>query len=637
MDKVEGDGGAPAIRVLLVVGTGRSGSTVVANLLGSIPGLVSLGELRYFWERGLRDGDSCGCGLAVPECPFWQGVLRAAYGMASPNLARIITADHQLLRLRQFPTLLRHRGSLAAMGPTAAHYAAELRRLYGGIATELNGAIIVDSSKLVSYAHIVRQLPGVDVKILHLVRDPRGAAFSWSRRRQRSDRGAGPAEMGRENLVKSVALWTLWNGAAELLWARGPDRYTRVRYEEIIADPRAALQPILRMLEVDNANVEPVGPDTFAVPLAHTVAGNPNRMATGAIRLRADVEWITKMPTWRKAVATLCASPLIGRYGYPFVVGKPRTNDPSAPTTFVEDMTGPRRQLARLQRNATWVREQGLRRVLEEKEIDPLRTGPAALRKAHYRRSAHHPTGTAMPVFVVGLQRSGTNMLVRGLSTAPEVEEHNENDRRAFDRYKLRSNETIESLIGESRHSHVLFKPLCDSHRIDRLLAELHTATPGRAVWAYRDVDGRVKSALAKFGDGNRQVLKEFAEGTNVTRWHVQRMSPESVALVRSFDYDTMSPASGAALMWLIRNRLYFDLGLDRRPDVQLISYNSLVADPEPTMRRLCTFLRFPYRASLVQHVKARPATYQVPLDIDLRVREQCEALWVDLQKVAGP
>ena len=61
----------------------------------------------------------------------------------------------------------------------------------------------------------------------------------------------------------------------------------------------------------------------------------------------------------------------------------------------------------------------------------------------------------------------------------------------------------------------MLFKPLCDSHRTDHLLDDLRTASPGRAVWVYRDVDGRVRSALAKFGDGNRQVLREFADGTN--------------------------------------------------------------------------------------------------------------------------
>ena len=50
--------GAPAgspdpVRVLYVAGAGRSGSTVLANLLGEVPGFVSVGEVRFLWERGL--------------------------------------------------------------------------------------------------------------------------------------------------------------------------------------------------------------------------------------------------------------------------------------------------------------------------------------------------------------------------------------------------------------------------------------------------------------------------------------------------------------------------------------------------------------------------------------------------------
>ena len=43
------------VKVLLLAGSGRSGSTVLANLLGSVEGAFSGGELRYLWERGLRE------------------------------------------------------------------------------------------------------------------------------------------------------------------------------------------------------------------------------------------------------------------------------------------------------------------------------------------------------------------------------------------------------------------------------------------------------------------------------------------------------------------------------------------------------------------------------------------------------
>ena len=218
--------------------------------------------------------------------------------------------------------------------------------------------------------------------------------------------------------------------------------------------------------------------------------------------------------------------------------------------------------------------------MLEEKEIDPVRTVPVAVRKWRYRRTSPVPPGAARPVFVVGVQRSGTNMLLRGLGNAPEVEVHNENDRRAFERYKLRGPHTVAGLVDRSRHSHVLFKPLCDSHRTDELLALRDPdAGHGRSGPTATSTAGSAPRSPSS-ATATGRCCGEFAAGVNTSRWHVQRISPESAAFVRSFDYDTMTAESGAALMWLIRNRLFFDLGLDRRADVHLVSYNSFLADP---------------------------------------------------------
>jgi len=131
-------------------------------------------------------------------------------------------------------------------------------------------------------------------------------------------------------------------------------------------------------------------------------------------------------------------------------------------------------------------------------------------------------------------------------------------------------------------------------------------------------------------------VLREFADGTNTTRWHVARIAPDTADLVRSFDYDTLTPESGAALMWFVRNRLYFDLGLDARDDVYLASYNDFLADPAGTMRPLAAFLGFPYRDELVAHVSARPPTHQAALAIDPGIRAACDDLTSRLAAAAG-
>ena len=240
-----------------------------------------------------------------------------------------------------------------------------------------------------------------------------------------------------------------------------------------------------------------------------------------------------------------------------------------------------------------------------------------------------------MPVWLVGVQRSGTNMVVRGLEEHPEVEVHNENDRAAFERFRLRPDPVVRDIVLASAHPYVLFKPLCDSHRVDELLA-LDTPTDGRAIWAYRGVDGRVRSALAKFGDANLRVLTEIASGRGGEAWQAQRLSPENLELIGSFDWASMSAASAAALFWYVRNSLFFDLGLDRRDDVLLSSYDALVSFPEAGTRAVASFLGLEWTPGLAAHIERRDGDRPPRLELDARLRRLCDELEERLEAVRG-
>jgi hypothetical protein len=280
----------------------------------------------------------------------------------------------------------------------------------------------------------------------------------------------------------------------------------------------------------------------------------------------------------------------------------------------------------RVRRHVRWAREQGVGRLIEEDELDPFERIPTATRKFLWRRT-HDARPRAVPVFVVGVQRSGTNMLVRGLEKAPEFEVHNENDRAAFDRFRLRSDDRIRAIVTGSRHDFVLFKPLCDSHRIGTLLDELGTPSPGKAVWAYRSVDGRVRSALAKFGDANLRALTRIAAGTGDALWQAQGLSEEHRELIRRSVADGMSPESAAALFWYLRNALYFELGLDERPDIALASYDAVVRDPAGEIGSLCAFLQLRFQPSFVAHIEQRAGSSASSVPIDPAIRELCQEL----------
>ena len=281
----------------------------------------------------------------------------------------------------------------------------------------------------------------------------------------------------------------------------------------------------------------------------------------------------------------------------------------------------------RVRRHAGWLRSQGLGRLVEEDQLNPLDRAATAAGRWRWRLANRSRPSGGVPVLLVGLQRSGTNMLVRGLERAPEFEVYNENNKAAFSRFRLRPDPVVRRLVDDSRHPYVLVKPLCDSHRTAELLDGLGARHPGRALWVYRSPDGRTRSALAKFGDANLRALREIAAGGGRDRWEAQLLSRDSLDLLASFDWTRMSAASAASLFWVLRNRLVFELGLDRRPDVLLVSYEAAVADPEAELRRICEFLGFPYRPQLTAHVEPRPPATPGPLDIDDRVRASCDEL----------
>lgn len=287
------------------------------------------------------------------------------------------------------------------------------------------------------------------------------------------------------------------------------------------------------------------------------------------------------------------------------------------------DEAVPLESWGRIRRHLYWARTQGVGKLIEEDELDPLDRWRTARAKGRWVRAHGVSPGQAQPVFLLGAQRSGTNMMVRGLDRDPSVEVHNENDSRCFSQFALRF-DAVPPLLAASRSRLVLFKPLCDSHRAADLLA-MHGARSPKVLWAWRDVDGRVRSAVSKFGDSNRRALTAIVAGER-SRWEAGGLTDADIDLLRSLSVAELSAESASALFWYLRNDLYFRQELDRRDDVLLVSYGDMVADPMCHMTSICDFLGFNFSPALVEHIDARAAGTR-RLDLDPRVRQLCDEL----------
>ncbi|MGL5853527.1 MAG: sulfotransferase, partial [Phycicoccus sp.] len=179
---------------------------------------------------------------------------------------------------------------------------------------DLDGVdVVVDSSKNPVYAKLLERLPGVELTVLTVVRDPRAGAFSWRRRKTTGDRDDG-ATMERLEVWRSALVWTAWHALLGR-WFPAGDRHLLLRYEDFVAEPEASVRRVLDRLGHD------YGPDfdddgSVLLQPTHTVAGNPNRHSSGRTRLALDDEWRRRMPWRDRALGTLLTVPLLRRYGY---------------------------------------------------------------------------------------------------------------------------------------------------------------------------------------------------------------------------------------------------------------------------------------------------------------------------------
>jgi len=302
-------------RVAYIAGAGRSGSTLLAMLLGALPGCVSIGELRHMWRRGIQLNQRCGCGEPFWDCPFWSAVGdRAFAGWDNAPHERMLDLQRQVDRYRQLPRLATMPVA-AGVRRTVDEYAGNMGRVYRAVEEVAQSSTVIDSSKSPTFAVILQRVPGIDPVVLHLIRDSRAVAHSWSRRRSMPEVVEGQAYMATYGPARAAIDWARSNVAIEAAHLAGIDS-TRLRYEALV---RAAPQELARVrsaLGLTDAQTALLAGPVVKVGLQHTVAGNPARFSGDHVRLRPDEEWKSAMSARDRRVVAGLTWPLLSAYGY---------------------------------------------------------------------------------------------------------------------------------------------------------------------------------------------------------------------------------------------------------------------------------------------------------------------------------
>jgi hypothetical protein len=206
-------------------------------------------------------------------------------------------------------------------------------------------------------------------------------------------------------------------------------------------------------------------------------------------------------------------------------------------------------------------------------------------------------------VFVVGCQRSGTTMLIDTLMKAPDLWVHPEKSPLPYDNFRLRSPAVVQAVTSWTPAHAVLYKPLCDSHLIDRVL-DLHPRS--KAIWLVRRWGDVANSAVTKWGDHQLDVVRAIAQGrADTVGWRGERIADDLVEDLRQALPEDPTPHDGAALFWYLRNSFWRSLELSQDPRVLLVRYEDLVTRPAEAFPPIFAHLEVPFTADLLADVRA--------------------------------
>jgi len=320
-------------RLVYVMASSHSGSTLLALLLASHPEVTTVGELN---ASAIDDPDRyrCSCGTLIRECEFWR---RMAERMAGHGFQFDVTQAATDYRAGAGPLTRRllaplHRGPLLEWcRDTVLKMSPEWRRrlpalqarnaaLAACVAAESNARVVVDSSKVGLRLKFLLRNRRLDVLVLRLVRDGRAVALTYMDPARYADaadpamRGGGfggTRERERIDMTAAARQWRRGQEEAEAIRRTVPrDRWMDVRYETLCREPEETLSRLFRFVGVDAGR--PRMPFRRA---GRHVVGNGMRLdSTDGVRL--DDRWATELGVSERKMFDAVAGAWNRRLGY---------------------------------------------------------------------------------------------------------------------------------------------------------------------------------------------------------------------------------------------------------------------------------------------------------------------------------
>ena len=271
------------IKVIYIVGLGRSGSTLLERIIGGADNVWPLGEIRSLKEYVEKDlvEES---GEKMSNSTFW-----------SPVVKRIKSLDLEMFDKYNRFNLKRLIKTLR--GKENVKDEEKILKLILNRAKELEGEevdYLLDASKLISRFLLLRNQKNIDLYVIHLVRDGRGVINSF--------------EKNGISWFRTLGIWIKNNLFISLFIKNIVDeeKIIHLSYDRFTKNPEKYLDIINRKfgtnIDLNNYLKKVREKKTYSI------SGNSMR-SKQLNEIKRDQQWKKIMPLWKKFLLTILVYP----------------------------------------------------------------------------------------------------------------------------------------------------------------------------------------------------------------------------------------------------------------------------------------------------------------------------------------
>lgn len=303
------------IRYLCMPGSPYTGSTLLGSILNRHPHCASIGAATGLSRIVELPSYRCSCGKLFTECEFWRRIADRTAALGHPvdvyqtgfwnthlRVSRNRLVNVALVRSLASNWLNHARdavvGRLNGISKAVSDMGWNSWALAAAILEQTGKTAFVDTARDHQRPKYLANHPQLDVKVIHLIRDPRGTSASMMK------------NMGLDVAV-AARRWKWYNIEADRVRQFLPaDSWMTLRYEDLCGDPGAVMDRISDFVGVPRAPI-PLGP---AQQDQHII-GNPMRLkALGEIR--EDRSWQEKLTRNDLGVIANIVGPTSHRFAY---------------------------------------------------------------------------------------------------------------------------------------------------------------------------------------------------------------------------------------------------------------------------------------------------------------------------------